>query len=103
VSEPEAKPAKSRRRFLGVVGASGLATAAAVFSRSSPALAANYGCCNLQYPDGPRRVSYATCKTYGERYDWLCWRDSQHKSYCQCCEGKQNHVTVVSGAACWNR
>ncbi|GAA2329617.1 hypothetical protein [Dactylosporangium salmoneum] len=90
---------RSRRRILGMLGAGGLATAAAVFGRSTPALAGNYNCCNLAFPPpSSKYVSYSTCKTY-TNYDWLCTNGAG--LYCQCCEGKNSAgTTVVSGASC---
>jgi hypothetical protein len=88
-----------RRRLLGGVGASGLAAAVAVFGRSSPAFAGNYGCCNLYV--SPPNISYATCTTSSTTLSYYNWSCSSGGYSCQCCEQYVYGVYFTgSGARC---
>jgi hypothetical protein len=76
-----------RRRFLGGVGASGLATAAVLFGRSESAMAASdlhkVGCCCLSYPSSHDIYS---CES-GNHYVWGCGKVVNHRLIrCDCCE-----------------
>jgi hypothetical protein len=82
-----------RRRIFAGIGASGIATAVAVFGRSTPASADyTYACCHLSF-----RPTYtvAQCKS-GNHYIWYCW----HAGYvrCQCCEVKDGYGYDVASA-----
>jgi hypothetical protein len=78
-----------RRTLLAGAGASGLAMAAAVFGRGSPALAANYGCCQLAF--NPPNVSYATCRDANYNYIWNCIFGTVGPRYrYSCCERYKN-------------
>jgi hypothetical protein len=81
-AEGRGKERVGRRRFLGGVGAGGLAVAATVFGRATPASAATvpYGCCTLCLTSSSR--SLASCQT-GSYYTWVCNRGTQ---ICECCE-----------------
>ena len=72
----------ARRRFLGVVGGGGLATATTVFGFASPASAATlpYACCHLCCPP---TWNLATCES-GFHYVWQCAKTGG--GTCQCCE-----------------
>jgi hypothetical protein len=79
-TEPRSRVA--RRRFLGVVGGGGLATAATVFGFASPASATvAYGCCNLCC--NPKGKTLAQCET-GFHYVWQCTESTG--GTCTCCE-----------------
>jgi hypothetical protein len=86
-----------RRRAMARIGAGGLATAVAVFARTSPASASNYGCCNLAHY--PPTIDYNACINTAGHYVWSCPYNS-HGAYCECCETPGD---AQSGAACWNR
>ena len=75
-------PKGGRRRFLSRVGASGLAAAAAVFGRSSPAEAVAAGCCSLCLPKSGTRAQCAS----GRYYMWICSYGTSGFLYCNCCE-----------------
>jgi hypothetical protein len=78
-----------RRRFLGKAGVAGLAAAAAVFGRSTPAFAANYGCCNLLFAPSH---SVAQCRT-GSNYTWTCSMNAY--LWCYCCEHKNSYGNYI--------
>jgi hypothetical protein len=70
----------SRRGLLAGLGASGLATAAMIFGRTTDAEALYYyGCCRLKYDNN---VDFGRCEAYGE-YTWICQYGAQE---CYCCE-----------------
>ena len=107
-SESEGRPSTSRRRFLTGIGASGLAVAAAVFGRSTPAFATtNVGCCALEHgPDDQCYKPFATCAARPSPWIWSCKRTNP-PLLCQCCEGSNpGHSCLVppnntmSGASC---
>lgn len=78
-------PRVGRRRFLGGIGAGGLATAATVFGFASPASATTvpYGCCHLCCkPSGHTLAQCETGPAYF--YVWAC-RESNGTT-CKCCE-----------------
>jgi hypothetical protein len=77
-----------RLRFLSRIGAGGLAAAAVVFARPTPAMAYDYGCCTLCKPPSG---TYSQCAS-GRYYFWRCSRPS---IVCECCE----HGTT-SGSTC---
>jgi hypothetical protein len=79
-STGDRKNRPARRRFLAGVGASGLATAAVMFGRSTPAFAVSAGCCNLCYSPG----DFNSCDQ-GTHYLWACAYGSEFL-YCYCCE-----------------
>jgi hypothetical protein len=88
-----AGPRRRRRWFLGGIGASGLAAAAAVFGRSNPALAAyNVACCHLTFRP-TRTISQCLSAIH---YVWNC----SHAGYvrCQCCEIKDHYGYPVASA-----
>ena len=72
-----------RRRFLGVVGGGGLATAATVFGFASPASARTipYGCCHLCCR--PIGKTLSQCES-GFHYVWRC--TERGGATCTCCE-----------------
>lgn len=79
----EARPA--RRGFLGIVGAGGLASAAAVFGTAAPAQAlCKRACCALlKCPN----ISWRNC-TRNADYVWNCkWTTTRG---CTCCEKRTN-------------
>ncbi|MEU2615148.1 hypothetical protein ABZ570_26750 [Micromonospora sp. NPDC007271] len=72
----------SRRRFLGGVGASALATSAVLFGSAERASATyDIACCHLRFVPS---VSVATCRS-GCHYNWYC---STATKSCSCCEVK---------------
>jgi hypothetical protein len=72
-----------RRRFLSGVGASGLATAMAVFGSATPASAlVAAGCCNLCRS---RSGTFAQCSS-GTHYVWSCSIGGSAFLHCTCCE-----------------
>lgn len=86
----------SRRRVLAGMGVSGLAAATAVFGRSTPANAANWACCTLDFV--PPNVSYASCVS-GNHYVWQCTFGTVGPVYrYNCCE-KKNSSDVTIGSA----
>ncbi|MBE1492784.1 hypothetical protein [Plantactinospora soyae] len=90
------KMTTGRRKVLAGVGASGLAMAAAVFGRSTPAQAANHACCTLVFV--PPNVSYASC-TSGRHYVWQCTFGTVGPVYrYNCCE-KMNSAGKTIGSA----
>ncbi len=82
---PEGGPREPmRRRFLGGVGATGLATAAVIFGRPEAAQAAvAWRCCHLCKSPS---ISIASCKNYSGHYLWYC--NAEARIQCQCCETK---------------
>jgi hypothetical protein len=73
-----------RRGFLKGVGASALATAAAVFGRPGAAQAVQAACCSLAVPPG----SWSTCSNASDRYIWQCTQVTPY-GVCyryQCCD-----------------
>jgi hypothetical protein len=86
---------KSRRGFLAKVGATGLVAAAAVFGRSTPAFAANYGCCNLAFSPS---INVPQCQS-GSNYTWGCaLSNTPPRSVCYCCEKKNSSGAYVASA-----
>jgi len=83
-----------RRRLLGGLGAGGLAAAAAIFGRSSPAHAANWQCCNLVY--APPNISMSACLS-ARHYVWTCSMGSGGL-WCQCCE-RYSSSGSINGSA----
>lgn len=77
-------PHVGRRRILGGLGASGLAAAVAVFGRSSPAFAENFGCCSLYFD--PPNISYPVCTTVTATLSYYLWNCSTPQWSCKCCE-----------------
>jgi len=85
IPDEDAEPGSHvvRRRFLGVVGGGGLATAATVFGFASPASAAitiPEACCTLCCKPS---WTLALCET-GFHYVWQCAKTGG--GTCQCCE-----------------
>jgi hypothetical protein len=70
-----------RRRFLGGLGAGGLAATMTVFGKT-PAYAANWQCCNLAC--GHPTISIGTCEARSH-YTWSC-TTSGGFLWCRCCE-----------------
>ena len=79
----------SRRRFMARVGVTGLAVAATQFARSTPAFAANYGCCNLAHY--PPNTSYSYCSAHAA-YIWTC--NYAPCNQCNCCETAGNALSA---------
>jgi hypothetical protein len=79
---PQSRP--GRRRFLGGLGASGLAAAVAVFGRADPAYAlVTVVCCHLCFSPSH---SEQECET-GRHYVWTCGRTVNGRlQQCWCCE-----------------
>jgi hypothetical protein len=73
-----------RRGFLKGVGASALATAAAVFGRPDAAQAYQYACCSLAVPAS----SWSSCANMSDRYIWTCTQAAPHGTCYryQCCD-----------------
>lgn len=87
-----------RRALLGGAGASGLAMAAAVFGRSTPAAAANYGCCQLAF--NPPNISYTTCANANYNYIWNCLYGTVGPIYrYSCCERYTNSSRTTYNAS----
>jgi hypothetical protein len=85
-----------RRRVLAGVGASGLAVAASVFGRGTPAHAANWACCTLEFV--PPNVSYSSCIN-ARHYVWQCTFGTVGPVYrYNCCE-KMNSSGRTIGSA----
>jgi len=83
IPDEDAEPGShvARRRFLGVVGGGGLATAATVFGFATPASATvKYGCCHLCCSPSH---TVAQCES-GFHYVWQC--SESLLVTCQCCE-----------------
>jgi len=80
--EGAGRPRVARRRFLGGVGAGGLATAATVFGFASPASAHTIPvkCCHLCCQP---TQTLKLCET-GGHYVWQC--TNPDNTTCQCCE-----------------
>jgi hypothetical protein len=93
--EDQPRVGVGRRRMLARMGAGGLATAVAVFARTSPASAANYGCCGLAHY--PPTIDYNACLRTSGHYVWSCTRSGG--GYCECCETPGD---AQSGAACFS-
>lgn len=72
----------SRRSFLRVIGAGGLASAGLLFGRAAPAAGSycNEACCKLYTCEN---VSMSHCQS-GANYTWYC--QYTPTVYCQCCE-----------------
>ncbi|MET8279892.1 hypothetical protein [Micromonospora sp. NPDC005174] len=78
-----------RRRFLGTIGASALATSAVLFGSPERASATyNIGCCHLSFVPS---VSYSTCINSPRYYTWYC---STSTRTCGCCEVKNSSGTA---------
>ncbi|HEX6681243.1 MAG TPA: hypothetical protein VF062_00495 [Candidatus Limnocylindrales bacterium] len=85
MSNPDGKPRVGRRRLLAGVGASGLATAIAVFGRASAAQAYRYGCCNLIFRNNLSMGGCMNSSTSNHSYYvWYCAYTSRLD--CSCCE-----------------
>jgi hypothetical protein len=97
-NDPQAGGRAGRRRFLGGLGAGGLAVAGAVFGRATPALAnVVYQCCNLVKEPSHNLTQ---CQT-GPHYTWSCSGGGGNHLVCQCCEHYDSvGVTVYSSASC---
>ncbi|WP_328420368.1 hypothetical protein OG470_02585 [Micromonospora sp. NBC_00389] len=96
---PRSRGGGTRRGFLAKLGAIGLVTSGAVFARSTPAMAANYQCCNLVFPPPSSKfISFSSCRA-ATNYTWSC-TTSGGFLWCQCCEKKSGGVTVASAASC---
>ncbi|CCH20658.1 hypothetical protein [Micromonospora lupini] len=81
------KSSVKRRGVLRGIGAGGLAAAVAVFAKGSPAQAANWNCCTLDYV--PPNISMTTCLN-ASHYVWTCTFGTVGPIYrCQCCERKR--------------
>jgi len=77
----EPRPRVGRRWFLSGLGASGLASAAAVFGFTPSASAlVSAGCCNLCCSPSH---SVSTCES-GSHYVWQC--SESYYLFCNCCE-----------------
>lgn len=86
-----------RRRFLGGLGAGGLAVAGTVFGQTTYAQASSCGCCNLAHC--PPNGNYQSCIQTSGDYAWLCFYTSGGIHWqCRCCETKND---VQSSYACW--
>jgi hypothetical protein len=86
---------ETRRGLLAKIGASGLIASAAVFGRSTPAFAGNYGCCNLAHPPG---TNLSTCQN-GPNYTWGCaLSNTPPRVVCYCCEVIGNSGGYVASA-----
>jgi hypothetical protein len=98
VKNPVQKAKSTRRRLLTGVGASGLAAAAAVFGRGTPAEAANWGCCDLYY--APPNMSYSTCTSSARHWVWQCTFGTVGPIYrYNCCEVTTPYGSYVGSAA----
>jgi hypothetical protein len=77
------KGGAGRRTFLAGIGATGLAAAATIFGRATPASAlVNAGCCTLCYsPSSSHTMAQCESGTY---YRWSC--NYSGGVYCDCCE-----------------
>ena len=78
-----------RRRLLGGLGASALATSIAVFGGKAKAAMAQPGrphCCNLA--NYPANTTYSYCHAHAN-YIWYC-TDEGGSLHCACCETKNN-------------
>lgn len=87
-----------RRRFLGGLGASGLATAAAVFGGARAANAYTAGCCALAYSP---TMSVSQCVSNARYYMWTCSNpqypgDRLHA--CDCCEAENSSGQYYASA-----
>lgn len=81
---PRRHPA-TRRGFLAGVGGTGLATAAALFGRATPAYATvKAGCCDLCFSSSPTHT-LSQCQT-GTHYLWSCAYGGNGSLRCYCCE-----------------
>jgi hypothetical protein len=88
-----------RRRFLGGVGASGLAAATVAFGRPTAANATvAWRCCNLCYSPN---TTLTTCKGTSGHYLWYC--NAETNIQCQCCETKSGGCPsgVKSAGGCF--
>lgn len=88
-------PGSGRRGFLTRIGVGGLVAAASVFGAARPALAANYGCCNLGIY--PPNCSFSFCARSGQ-YLWNCTRSGG--GTCSCCEYNRNPPYECSAGRC---
>jgi hypothetical protein len=87
-----------RRRFLARLGTGGLAVAAVMFARATPAHAGNCACCNLK--NCPPNIGYHDCVA-NARYTWRCYETrGGYPWQCLCCETGGN---LQSAYACWPR
>jgi hypothetical protein len=80
-----------RRRVLGGIGVTALATSAGVFGGGSKAFAGNWMCCNLA--NNPPNISYSDC-VKNATYIWYC--DANAYLHCSCCETYQNRQSAGS-------
>lgn len=100
MSSDDTQPAprrSGRRGFLKGVGASALATAAAVFGRPDAAQAYQVACCSLAVPPS----SWSSCSSRSDRYIWSCTKATPY-GVCyryQCCDaGKTPYGTWTVSA-----
>lgn len=85
VLETISQPVTPRRGFLAGVAGVGLATAAAMFGRATPAYATvSAGCCNLCFSSSGSHTM-AACET-GRYYVWSCAYGGSNYLFCYCCE-----------------
>jgi hypothetical protein len=90
---PSTAGSPSRRRFLGTLGASALATSAVVFGSAEAASATyRYACCNLVYRP---TISTVTCRATCN-YTWYC---SAPPRSCTCCERKSCSSGAINASA----
>lgn len=91
MQEKPQRPKVGRRGILWGIGASALATSAAVFGTGNAASAAVYGCCHLVFPPS----SYSTCRA-NRNYTWYCQATATRG--CGCCERKNANGTIIASA-----
>lgn len=100
---PAGVPVK-RRRIFQALGASGLASAVAVFGRSPKASAAvtpdyTVYCCDLSFAPSHNLTE---CQS-GNHYTWTCSGGGGNHLICYCCEHKNSSgVTVYSSYSCYS-
>ena len=83
-----------RRRFLSVLGGSGLTAAGALFGSAGRAEAAGgCGCCNLVYC--PANTSIGSCQSVSH-YLWGC--SVTGSLHCSCCEKKRANGSYSASA-----
>ncbi len=78
-----------RRPLLKSIGATGIATSAAIIAGTANATEASAApaCCSLAHPSGPNHVSYSYCFAHQD-YIWYC--STSGGVHCSCCETKNN-------------
>lgn len=92
-TEGTGKSRVMRRRFLGGIGAGGLAAAGVLFGRTPAAFAeVHVDCCHLC--NNPS-ISLSTCRGYSKHYIWECEKNSS--VYCLCCETGTTSASCPSG------